>query len=140
MFEITGDDIALLNDEDLRTLIGRLCESEVSRHGFSKSWVTFGGNQNAGDGGLDVRVALPPGCTISGFIRRASTGFQVKCQDLPPSAILKEMQPHGVLRASISELAAVSGAYVIVSSQGSTFRYRAQGSAQGYDGRSRRSS
>ena len=28
MLEITPDDVALLNDTDLRTLIGLLCESE----------------------------------------------------------------------------------------------------------------
>jgi hypothetical protein len=31
MFEVTGDDIAALNDEDLRTLVGRLCEAELRR-------------------------------------------------------------------------------------------------------------
>jgi hypothetical protein len=33
MLEITGDDIALLNDEDLRTLVGRMCESEMRPSG-----------------------------------------------------------------------------------------------------------
>ncbi|WP_020085708.1 hypothetical protein [Hyphomicrobium zavarzinii] len=59
MFEITGDDIALLNDTDLRTLIGRLCEADLRRRGHSTSYVTWGGNQTAKDGGLDVYVALP---------------------------------------------------------------------------------
>jgi len=61
MFEITAEDIALLNDENLRALVARLCEAEVRRRGFSTSCVTWGGNQNAADGGIDVRVALPPG-------------------------------------------------------------------------------
>jgi hypothetical protein len=29
MLEITGDDIALLSDADLRTLVGLLCEGEL---------------------------------------------------------------------------------------------------------------
>jgi hypothetical protein len=37
MFEITGDDISHLNDEDLRAVIGRLCEAELRRHGHSVS-------------------------------------------------------------------------------------------------------
>ncbi len=78
MFEITSDDIALLNDEDLRTLVGRLCESEARKGGFSASAVTWGGHQNAADGGLDVRVALPVGAAIDGFVPRPATGFQVK--------------------------------------------------------------
>jgi len=31
MFEITREDIAALNDEDLRSLIGLLCEAELRR-------------------------------------------------------------------------------------------------------------
>ena len=62
MFEITGDDISLLNDTDLRDLIGRLCEAELRRHGHSVSHAAWGGNQTAKDGGLDVHVSLPRRC------------------------------------------------------------------------------
>jgi hypothetical protein len=122
MFEITGDDIAALNDEDLRSLIGRLCEAEMRRRGLALSAVTWGGNQNAKDAGLDVRVALPPGTEISGFIPRAATGLQVKKPDMPRSEILSEMRPKPSeeIRPSIVDLASVSGAYIIVSSTGST--------------------
>lgn len=50
MLEITADDIALLGDDDLRALIGRLCESDMRRRGISASCVTWDGNQNASDG------------------------------------------------------------------------------------------
>ena len=83
MFEITSDDIALLNDTDLRALIGRLCEAELRRQGNPVSHVTWGGSQTAKDGGLDVHVALPPGASVSGFIPRPETGFQVKKPDMP---------------------------------------------------------
>ena len=120
MFEITGDDIAALGDEDLRTLIGLLCEAELRRRNLSPSAVTWGGDQNAKDGGLDVRVALPAGTAIGGFIPSAGTGFQVKKPDMPRAAILDEMKPKGTLRPVIAELAKASGAYVIVSAAGST--------------------
>jgi hypothetical protein len=120
MLEITGDDIALLSDEDLRRLIGLLSEAELRKRGLSPSSVTWGGNQTAKDGGLDVRVALPSGTTIEGFIPRAATGFQVKKSDMPPSSILPEMKPNGVLRPVIAELAKESGAYIMVSGSGST--------------------
>src|SRR5467141_1824910 len=96
MFEITRDDIAALNDEDLRTLIGLLCEAELRRANLPVSAATWGGDQTAKDGGVDVRVALPP------------------------SEIPKEMKPKGAVRPVIEELAAASGAYIIVSSGGST--------------------
>jgi|CZLA01.1.fsa_nt_gi hypothetical protein len=119
MFEITPDDIALLNEEDLRTLVGLLCESEVRNRGLNTSSVTWGGNQNAADGGVDVRVELPANTTIDGFVPRPSTGFQAKRTDMPRAEIIAEMRPHGILRPVIKELAEKSGAYVIVSSTGS---------------------
>jgi hypothetical protein len=122
MFEINGDDVAALNDGDLRALIGRLCEAEVRRRELSTAAVTWGGNQTAKDGGLDVRVALPAGTVIDGFIPRPNTGFQVKKPDMPRGDILDEMkpQPKGEVRQVIAELARASGAYVIVSAAGST--------------------
>jgi hypothetical protein len=120
MLELTGDDIADLSDEDLRTLVGRLCEAELRRRNLPLSAVTWGGNQTASDGGLDVRVTLPSGMGIEGFVPRPNTGFQVKKQNMPRSAILSEMKPNQTVRPVIVELANVGGAYVIVSSTGST--------------------
>jgi len=120
MFEITGDDIALLGDADLRTLVGLLCEAEMRRSVLPTSAVTWGGDQNAKDGGLDVRVELPSATVVSGFVPRPHTGFQVKKPDMPKAEILKEMKPGGALRPALLDLANTSGAYVIVSSTGST--------------------
>jgi len=120
MFEISSDDVALLNDEDLRTLVARLCEAALRSRGHSACCVTWGGNQNAADGGVDVRVALPTGTALDGFVPRAATGFQVKKSDMPPAKIVAEMRPDGLLRPAIRDLADRSGAYIIVSSSGST--------------------
>lgn len=120
MFEITANDIALLNDEGLRSLIALLCEAEARRRGLPTSCITWGGGQNAKDGGLDVRASFPAGTSISGFIPRPVTGFQVKKPDMQRTKILEEMRPHGTLREAIKELADEAGAYVIVSSASST--------------------
>ena len=120
MFDITPDDINQLNDPDLRELVGRFCEAERVSCGLSAAEVTWGGNQTAADGGLDVRVALPPRVSIEGFVPRPSTGFQVKTPDMPRAAILPEMRPAGAIRPVIQERADEAGAYVIVSSKGST--------------------
>jgi len=119
MFEITPDDIAQLNDENLRAVVARLCEAEVRGRGYSASYVTWGGHQNAADGGIDVRVDLPPGLATDGFVPRPATGFQVKQQDTPAGEVIDEMRPKGVIRPSIQDLADRSGAYIIVSSRGS---------------------
>ncbi len=120
MFEITAQDIAQLDDKQLRTLAALLCEAELRSRGYPTAAVTWGGDQNAKDGGLDVRVNLPDDKPIDGFIPRGSTGYQVKRQDMPPRAISGEMRPKGELRAVIRELAGRGGAYIIVSSEGST--------------------
>jgi hypothetical protein len=120
MFEITPEDIAHLNDENLRELVARLCEAEVRRRGYSASCVTWGGDQNAPDGGIDVRVMLPTSAVTDGYVPRAATGFQVKKPDMARAAIIHEMCPKGVIRPSIEDLADKNGAYIIVSADGST--------------------
>jgi hypothetical protein len=120
MLEITGNDIAALADDDLRALVARLCEAEMRKRGHSAAAVTWGGAQDAPDGGIDVRVELPAGTPVDGFVARAATGFQVKKPDMPPAEIKTEMKPGGVLRPSIQDLAGKRGGYIIVSSTGST--------------------
>lgn len=119
MFDITGSDISNLGDADLRTLVARLAIAELRAKGYPRSSITAGGNQDAADGGLDVRVECPTNITDPDFVPKRLTGFQVKRPDMRPSAIREEMRPKGVLREVILELANASGAYVIVSSQGS---------------------
>jgi hypothetical protein len=120
MLDITGNDVALLNDEDLRALVARLCEAELRRLGLSTAAVTWGGSQTAPDGGLDVRVALPPGTEINGWLPRTTVGLQVKAENMTAGKIAKEMRPAGNVRPVICALADEGGAYIIVSSKGST--------------------
>src|SRR5258708_23621553 len=103
MLEITPDDIALLNDTDLRSLIGLLCESELRSRGLSATAVTWSGHQNSADGGLDVRVALVEGETIESFVPRPQTGFQVEKSPMPRAEILHDMRPKGALRHIIRD-------------------------------------
>lgn len=119
MFEVTGSDIAALNDVDLRTLVARLALAELRKAGLPQSSVTAGGNQTAPDGGLDVRVSVPGAIPSPDFVPRSETGFQVKKPDMNASSIMEEMKPKGELRTIFGDLAEKDGAYIIVSSQGS---------------------
>jgi hypothetical protein len=103
---IDGSDLARLSDSDLRTLIGLLCEAELQRRHLPTTSATYGGHQDAPDGGLDVMVSVPPETPMQLPVPRAMTGYQVKAKLMGPAAIRKEMKPNGVLRAIISELAA----------------------------------
>ena len=119
MFEISGSDITSLGDADLRSLVVRLAIAELRAKGYPLSSVTAGGDQDAADGGLDIRVECPTDITHTDFVPRRLTGFQVKKPDMPAAAIRAEIRPKSVLRDVIRELAEASGAYVIVSAQGS---------------------
>lgn len=114
MLDITPEDIATLQDDVLRELVGRLCEATVKARGLPSSGVTWSGHQDAADGGIDVRVEADG--ALIGFIPSQNTGYQVKKPDLAPSAIRDEMAPGGIVRPSIKDLVDRSGAYVIVSS------------------------
>src|SRR3972149_12325716 len=97
LLDITGDDIALLNDTDLRSLIGLLCEADFRLAGLPTSGIIWGGHQDASDDGMDVTVhgdVEPPNNSL---VPSRSTGFQVKKPDMQPSRIEKEMRPTGKL-------------------------------------------
>lgn len=118
IFEVTPAHVEALSDTDLRTLVGYLAERDAVKAGHSASAVTYGGHQNAKDGGIDVRVALD-GDKIDGFIPRLATGYQAKAETFTVADITKEMRPKGKLRDGIRELGEAGGAYIIVSSKGS---------------------
>jgi hypothetical protein len=119
MFEISANDISSLGDADLRSLVFRLATAELRAKGYPLSCVTAGGDQDAADGGVDVRVECPKDIIDPDFVPRRLTGFQVKKPDMSAAAIRAEMRPNGVLRDVIRELGDASGSYVIVSAQGS---------------------
>jgi hypothetical protein len=119
VFEITGNDISSLSDGDLRCLVARLAAAELRAKGQPISSITAGGNQDAADGGLDVRINCSTEIANPDFVPRRFTGFQVKKPEMRSAAISKEMRPKGVLRDVIRELAEGSGAYIIVSGRAS---------------------
>lgn len=120
LFHVDTADIKALNDEQARALIARLCRAEIRKHGGSESAVTWGGDQRAKDGGVDVRVEINPPLGISGYLPNDNTAFQVKAEVFPPSKIPGEMAPKGVLRQAIRDLATTKGSYVIAATRDDT--------------------
>lgn len=119
IFAVTASDIEQLNDEQARELIARLCKAELRCKGIGTAPVTWGGDQRAKDGGVDVRVDIAPAIGISGYIPRDATAYQVKAENFAPAKIPGEMAPKDVLRPAVEELNKSSGAYVIVSTKDS---------------------
>lgn len=115
--DITDKDIKELNDEELRELVGKLCEATLKRHNIDTICVTYGGDQNESDGGVDVRVKSTSKFNDDWAIPRNNTILQVKKPKMPESAIRKEMlNEEGKVKESINELVKLNGAYIIVSS------------------------
>ena len=115
MFDISKDQLLRLSDVDLRELVARLCEAELSRAGAPVSAVRWGGAQTAPDGGLDVEILVKGQEFAGDFVPRAWTGIQVKKSSMPAGEIAAEMSPKGVLRPIFPELAIHNGCYIIVS-------------------------
>lgn len=128
LLDVTGADIGLLSDGDLRVLTGKLCEADYLQAGLPTRGITWGGHQDAADGGVDVRVSQvsepQPGISSpphNSHIPRAETVFQCKKMDMARKRILAEMGKPDVMQL-LNELAAEEGAYVIVSGASTTDR------------------
>lgn len=113
MFDLTKAEMRRLTDAQLRALVARLCEAEVTARAGLRRAVRWGGSQTAPDGGLDVEVG-PEGGVTGDFVPRTWTGLQVKKPSMPAGSIRGEMTPGGVLRPIIREIAAAAGAYIVV--------------------------
>lgn len=116
-FSITIEDIQSLTDIQSRELVARLCRAELRINGISPAAVTWGGDQRAKDGGVDVFVDIDPPRKINGYVQKNQTAFQVKAEKFSKGKIPAEMAPKGVLRSAIAELADNNGAYIIVSTK-----------------------
>lgn len=115
IFELKPADISDLNDVDLREMVARLCEADLIRQGIHRSRVSWGGAQEAADGGLDIRVSNAVSLNCESFVPRENTGFQVKKNSMSKAACANEMCDKGYVKSVINDLATQKGAYVIVS-------------------------
>ncbi|KCZ57920.1 hypothetical protein HY36_12160 [Hyphomonas atlantica] len=77
--------------------------------------VTWGGAQEAADGGIDVSVKDAGKLLKPNFVPRSTTGYQVKKHSMGKSACTKEMQSKGKVKQVIENIANQHGAYIIVS-------------------------
>jgi len=119
IFTVSVQEIQLLNDEQARELVARLSQAEAEKLGASKPTVTWGGDQRAKDGGIDVRFDAVALAAPSAYLPTPRVGFQVKAEKFPPSKIPGEMIPKGVLSESIKDLVETANAYIIVSTRDS---------------------
>ncbi|MER9940382.1 hypothetical protein NKJ70_00345 [Mesorhizobium sp. M0092] len=117
IFQVKKASLKRLNDEQARELVARLCKAECRTLGLPESAVTWGGDQRAKDGGVDVRVKLIGNQRGLDFIPKPSAAFQVKAEAFPPSKIPDEVAPTGKPRDIYGELAKEDGAYIIVSTR-----------------------
>ncbi|MBW9089852.1 hypothetical protein JNB91_18725 [Rhizobium wenxiniae] len=115
LFSISKLDIQALTDEQARELVARLSMAELERKGYSRSAVSWGGNQRSADDGVDVEVDIGGKRKLKGYVPAALTFFQVKAEKFGPQKVTDEMVPEGRVRKIFSDLAVSNGAYIIVS-------------------------
>lgn len=112
-FAIATEAIQKLDDEQLRTLLVKLCEADLLEAHLPLSGLTAGGHQNAPDGGVDVRVeAIGQGTS---FLPAFPVGLQCKVEPMQPGKVTKEMRPNGVIRDVLVDLAHRGGSYILAS-------------------------
>ena len=115
IFDISEDQLCQLDAAELRELVARLCQAELSLKRAPVSAVRWGGSNMAPDGGLDVEVCLKQEGFSGDFVPCGWTGIQVKKPSMPAGEIAAEMSSGGDLRPIISELMEQGGCYIIVS-------------------------
>lgn len=119
LFLVNSEEIQRLDDEQARELVARLVRAEAEKLGAVDSSVTWGGDQRAKDGGIDVRFTSSALASTSSHLPADCVGYQVKAEKFPPSKITGEMAPAGVISASIADLLRDNHAYIIVSTKDS---------------------
>ncbi len=119
LFLVSSEEIQCLNDEQARELVARLVRAEAKKLDAANGSVTWGGDQRAKDGGIDVRFTSAALAANSSYLPKNCVGYQVKAEKFPPSKISGEMAPAGTISASIADLLRDNHAYIIVSTKDS---------------------
>jgi hypothetical protein len=112
-FEVTKEIVGRLSDEQLRQLLGKLLEAEARARGIPLSGIALGGNQTAGDGGVDGSIVWEGALEPSGWLPRQRIYFQCKAEAMGPGKLAPEMRPKALPRPIFAELAKADGAYIV---------------------------
>lgn len=114
-FEVTKELVSRLDDEQLRKLLERLLIAEANARGIPHIGIAVGGNQTAGDGGVDASIRWSADPVPSGWLPRRLIYFQCKAETMARAKLRREMRPGDKPRPIFAELAAADGAYVVFS-------------------------
>ena len=114
-FDITKEMVADLSDEGLRELLRHLLETEAKARGIPATGISVGGNQTAGDGGVDASIIWTGEPKPKAWLPRRTNMFQSKAETMGPAKIEKEMRRNGTPRPIFTELAKKRGSYIIFS-------------------------
>jgi hypothetical protein len=104
-----------LSDERLRDLLRQLLEAEAKSLGIPASRIAVGGNQTAGDGGVDASIEWTGKPKPQNWLPRHTNHFQSKAETMAAGKIAREMRRNGKPRPIFAELAKKRGAYLIFS-------------------------
>ncbi|MCP4185228.1 MAG: hypothetical protein GY761_18275, partial [Hyphomicrobiales bacterium] len=118
IFTISSEIIKRLDDRQARELIARLCKAEMLEQNLPLSSVTWGGDQRAKDGGVDVRIDCERQLPDPDFVSHENTAIQVKAESFTPAKIPNEIAPANIPRPALVQFnAGKGGAYIIASTR-----------------------
>src|SRR3546814_11911672 len=100
---MTKEMIERVKDEQLRQLLRRLLEAEARARNIPLSAIEVGGNQTAGDGGVDGSIAWNGLPNPEGWLPQRTIYFQSKAEVMGPATLTKEIRPKGVARPIFAE-------------------------------------
>lgn len=118
IFKITTRQVQSLSDGQARELIARLCKAEFNENRLPQSVISWGGDQRAKDGGVDVCVDYDQRLSSPDFVLHQKSAFQVKAEKFSAGKIAAEIAPKGMIRPIINEYQSNGGgAYIIASTR-----------------------
>lgn len=114
-FEVTKELVSHLDDTQLRELLEYLLIAEANTRGIPHIAISVGGNQTAGDGGVDASIGWTGAPEPADWLPRRLVYFQCKAEAMGPAKLRGEMRPDDQPRPIFPELANAQGAYIIFS-------------------------
>jgi hypothetical protein len=122
LFEITHEDIELLNDSQLTDLLRRLLHLEAARFNIAPRGINVALNIDVPDGGEDGRIQWKRGPKSTDYIPNRLTMFQCKATDMGPTDCAKELcRKRSVeLKPQVEKAPDAGGSYVLFASQALT--------------------
>ena len=114
-FELSGEHIAVLTQNELPELLRRLLHVEAQEHGIPADGIHVASNVDAPDGGEDGRISWEGGPDRTTFLPSRLSQFQMKAGRVSPAAAGKEiLSRNGSVKERVRSALMAGGHYIML--------------------------